>query len=177
MPDRKAPARHGATGSPLMGCIRALVLLASLILVVNSADANVLNDGDFQGLRSLREKTFKLGIDITAAAAHSDTCLPQLTIAIEKFDERFQPLTLMVMLASRMVDITDEKEVIRVLSIEAPPFLKALEAIRQGTNNIMAECTQDSPTAAKGQELLRIFDTTASQLRSIIKKIKGAKQP
>jgi hypothetical protein len=86
-----------------MGCIRALVLLASLILVVNSADANVLNDSDFESLRSLREKTFKLGIDIasasaTAAAAHSDTCLPQLTIAIEKFDERFQPLTVVVML-------------------------------------------------------------------------------
>jgi len=165
-----------------MGCIRALVLLVSLILAVRSADANVLNEGDFEGLRSLREKTLKLGIDITsasatAAAAHRETCLPQLTIAIEKFDERFQPLTLMVILASRMVDITDEKEVIRALSIEAPPFLKALEAIRQGTNNVMSECAQDTLTSVKGQELLRLFDTAASQLRSIIKKINGTKQP
>jgi hypothetical protein len=76
-----------------------------------------------------------------------------------------------------MVDIADEKGVIRVLSIEAPPFPKALEAIRQGTNNIMGECAQDGPTTAEGQELLRIFDTAASQLRSIIKKINGAKQP
>jgi len=165
-----------------MGCIRALVLLVSLILAVKSADANVLNEGDFQGLRRLREKTLKLGIDITsasatAAAAHRETCLPQLTIAIEKFDERFQPLTLMVILASRMVEITDEKEVIRALSIETPPFLNALEAIRQGTNNVISECAQDTLTSGKGQELLRLFDTAASQLRSIIKKINGTKQP
>ena len=76
-----------------------------------------------------------------------------------------------------MVEITDEKEVIRALSIETPPFLNALEAIRQGTNNVISECAQDTLTSGKGQELLRLFDTAASQLRSIIKKINGTNQP
>jgi hypothetical protein len=104
----------------------------------------------------------------------TQVCLWDLNKRITAFYDVLAPLTLLVLLASEMVDITDEKEAIRLLSNDAPAFLKSLEANRRGTNFVIGECAQDNIMAVKGQELLRMFDKAASLVGSIVKKIRAS---
>ena len=98
-----------------------------------------------------------------------------------KFSDDLSPLVTLVLLASKMVDVTDEKAVIHILSVEAPYFLKHLEGRRKGIDGILTlpgiGCPQNSTMVADtAHKILRIYSEAATLFASIVKKI-GASPP
>jgi hypothetical protein len=159
--------------------IRALVLVVLLVLPGGSAGANVLSSNDYEGFRNLAKRMLASLIDTnnTARDKSLDTavCLYRLNENLDAFHDRFDPLVSLVGLASVMVDVSDEKAVIHILSVEAPSLLKSLEGSRRAINYVLSTsdiCPQNSTLAtAAAQKTLRIYDDAATLVRSIIKKI------
>jgi len=161
--------------------IRAIVLLGLLALPAAPASANVLGSNDFDGIDNLEKRTLSLSEEINTLApntpAHTSICLFSLDAQLNKFSDDLHPLVLLVRLASDMTDVTDEKAVIHMLSIEAPLFLKHLQGRQEGINAMVThDCPQDSLVAAAAQIILRIYDEAGPLVGSIVKKI-GASSP
>jgi hypothetical protein len=163
-----------------MNVIRVLVLFALLAFPAGSASANLLGSDDYGGLGNLAKRTFALGRDISTPApgtpVATNLCLIDLNRNLEKFHDKLDPLLSLVGLAAVMADSRDEMAVIYILSIEAPSFLKSLEANRRGINNMMGDaipdlCRQNSTMAATAQKILSIYGDAASLVGSIIEKI------
>jgi hypothetical protein len=161
-----------------MSRVRALVLLASLVLSADCVFANTITRADLEDLHRVHGSSLKLAADIwkymTEVRPPADRfgCLSSLTDpVIDRFSENIKILEPLVLLASKMVDETDEKAVLRILSVEARSFLESLEARRRGTSSVMSQCAQDTVVASRGQELFRIFDRAALIVHSILKKI------
>jgi hypothetical protein len=157
-----------------MSYVRELVLLALLVLPTGSASANTLTrPADFEALHKVLMSALTLGKDLwsTAGTQGDLKCVSYLNDRIKALTDVLGPLDTMVMLASDMVDSTDEQKIIRLLSHQAPDFLKSVEADQRGTNAVMAECAGDALTAVKAQELLHILDRAAGLVKALIKKI------
>jgi len=168
-----------------MNVIRVLVLFALLAFPAGSASANLLGSDDYGSLRNLTKRTFTLGKNISTPAPGTpvvtNLCLIDLNKNLGKIHDKLDPLVSLVGLASVMAESRDEMAVIHILSIEAPSFLKSLEANRRGINNMMGNaipdlCRQNSTVAATAQTILSIYGDAASLVGSIIEKI-GAPPP
>ncbi|HUE09713.1 MAG TPA: hypothetical protein VMQ54_02185, partial [Steroidobacteraceae bacterium] len=148
-----------------MNYIRSLILLASLVLPAKSAIANVLSLADYDNFHNLAQRTRTLEKDIhdlgqPGTPVDTFHCLIELNDNLYKFYDSLDPLVSLVSLASVMVDATDEKAVIHVLSSAAPYFLKSLGYSRRGINNMVAMpdfCPQNNAVSAKTQKILRIL--------------------
>ena len=163
-----------------------MVLSALVVLPAGSASANVISSNDFDGISKLEDRTLTLLQETNAlwgpgTPEATRTCLTDLNDQLDKFYVDLHPLVLLVRLASKMADVTDEKAVIHMLSVEAPYFLKHLEGRRQGIDALLTlpgfGCPQNSTVVADtAHKILRIYSEAATLVGSIVKKI-GASPP
>jgi hypothetical protein len=122
----------------------------------------------------LSEQFLKLGPDsnaFEAAPSSTKVCLLELNTPMDVFYNDFKSVATLTILAARMVDPTDEQQVLRSLRIETRSFFRSLERAKRGTSFIMGECAQDALTVSKAQQLLRIYDRASTLVMGIIRKM------
>lgn len=146
--------------------IRALVLLAWLVLPVKSAIANVLSLADYDNFHQFDLRMRPLGEDLAAliihppmprgappagieAAVRTQNCMIELAGNFDAFEAQLDKIGILVGLAAKMVDNADELLVIRLLSVEAWGFIEQLKSRQQMLNSTVSKCSQDGATVAK----------------------------
>ncbi len=170
-------------------CLRALVLLALLVLCAKSATANVLSVDDYSNFQNLFDSRIRpLKHDLSAlilrppagfatqAGLETQNCIIRLALSLDGFTADLTTVWREAGLAGKMTDSRDETFALAMLTIDARGFLANQENYRTMLNSTLSKCSQDGATVAKGQEILRIYSDAASLVQSIVKKI-GAGLP
>jgi len=111
----------------------ALVILVSLVLLTQSATANVLSAGDYDNFRNLDLKMLSIGDDISGlvanqAATHAPDCVIELAFKFDEVQADLHGLGTLVALAANVTDQADELRVIRQLSLASRRFLEQLKS-------------------------------------------------
>jgi len=163
-----------------MRYIRALILLATLVLPAKSAIANVLNLADYQSFYDLNLNMLPIGDNLYALTARQPkaqgpNCVIDLALKFDAVKADLRNIGTLVGIAASMTDSADESRVIRYLSVVAWEFLEQLKYHRLTLNSIVGSCTEDD-AVAKSQEISRNWSDAASLVHSIVKKI-GANPP
>jgi hypothetical protein len=167
--------------------IRALVLLTVLLLAMKSAIAGPLTIADYDSYYALSVRMRPIGDDFAAfmthppmpggaspagiEAARTQNCIIELAGNYDTNSAKLNTVGLLIGLAARMVDGSDELLVISLLRNEALTFLKSLKFYRQMLSSTTRKCYQDGATVAKSQELSRLYDDADTFVQSIVKKI------
>jgi len=153
----------------------ALVILVSLVLLTQSATANVLSAGDYDNFRNLDLKMLSIGDDISGlvanqAATHAPDCVIELAFKFDEVQADLHGLGTLVALAANVTDQADELRVIRQLSLASRRFLEQLKYHRLILNMVMSSCAEKD-AMAKSQEVSQTWSDAASLVQSIAKKI------
>ena len=168
--------------------LRALVLLAILVLPTKSAIANVLSLADYDDFHNLDLRMRPIANDLDnflihppmprgapqaaiEAAVRTQNCMIQLIGNFDAVGAKLYHVGTLVGLAAKMTDSADELLVRRLLSLSAGGFLEQLKDYRRMLNSTLEGCSQDGATVAKSQEILRIYSEGAALVQSLIKKI------
>jgi hypothetical protein len=153
----------------------APVILVSLVLLTQSATANVLSAGDYDNFRNLDLKMLSIGDDISGlvanqAATHAPDCVIELAFKFDEVQADLHGLGTLVALAANVTDQADELRVIRQLSLASRRFLEQLKYHRLILNMVMSSCAEKD-AMAKSQEVSQTWSDAASLVQSIAKKI------
>jgi hypothetical protein len=153
----------------------APVILVSLVLLTQSATANVLSAGDYDNFRNLDLKMLSIGDDISAlvanqAATHAPDCVIELAFKFDEVQADLHGIGTLVALAANVTDQADELRVIRQLSLASRRFLEQLKYHRLILNMVMSSCAEKD-AMAKSQEVSQTWSDAASLVQSIAKKI------
>jgi hypothetical protein len=153
----------------------APVILVSLVLLTQSATANVLSAGDYDNFRNLDLKMLSIGDDISGlvanqAATHAPDCVIELAFKFDEVQADLHGIGTLVALAANVTDQADELRVIRQLSLASRRFLEQLKYHRLILNMVMSSCAEKD-AMAKSQEVSQTWSDAASLVQSIAKKI------
>jgi len=153
----------------------ALVILVLLVLLTQSATANVLSAGDYDNFRNLDLRMLSIGDDISGlvanqAATHAPDCVIELAFKFDEVQADLHGLGTLVALAANVTDQADELRVIRQLSLASRRFLEQLKYHRLILNMVMSSCAEKD-AMAKSQEVSQTWSDAASLVQSIAKKI------
>jgi len=153
----------------------ALVILVLLVLLTQSATANVLSAGDYDNFRNLDLKMLSIGDDISGlvanqAATHAPDCVIELAFKFDEVQADLHGIGTLVALAANVTDQADELRVIRQLSLASRRFLEQLKYHRLILNMVMSSCAEKD-AMAKSQEVSQTWSDAASLVQSIAKKI------
>jgi hypothetical protein len=153
----------------------APVILVSLVLLTQSATANVLSAGDYDNFRNLDLKMLSIGDDISGlvanqAATHAPDCVIELAFKFDEVQADLHGIGTLVALAANVTDQADELRVIRQLSLASRRFLEQLKYHRLILNMVMSSCAEKE-AMAKSQEVSQTWSDAASLVQSIAKKI------
>jgi hypothetical protein len=149
----------------------ALVILVSLVLLTESATANVLSAGDYDNFRNLDLKMLSIGDDISGlvanqAATHAPDCVIELAFKFDEVQADLHGIGTLVALAANVTDQADELRVIRQLSLASRRFLEQLKYHRLILNMVMSSCAEKD-AMAKSQEVSQTWSDAASLVQSI----------
>ena len=158
----------------------ALVILVSLVLLTQSATANVLSAGDYDNFRNLDLKMLSIGDDISGlvanqAATHAPDCVIELAFKFDEVQADLHGIGTLVALAANVTDQADELRVIRQLSLASRRFLEQLKYHRLILSSVMSNCAEKD-AVAKSQEVSQTWSDAASLIQSIVKKIGASPQ-
>jgi len=158
-----------------MSYTNALVILVLLVLLTQSATANVLSAGDYDNFRNLDLKMLSIGDDISGlvanqAATHAPDCVIELAFKFDEVQADLHGIGTLVALAANVTDQADELRVIRQLSLASRRFLEQLKYHRLILNMVMSSCAEKD-AMAKSQEVSQTWSDAASLVQSIAKKI------
>jgi hypothetical protein len=153
----------------------APVILVSLVLLTQSATANVLSAGDYDNFRNLDLKMLSIGDDISGlvanqAATHAPDCVIELAFKFDEVQADLHGIGTLVALAANVTDQADELRVIRQLSLASRRFLEQLKYHRLILNMVMSSCAEKD-AMAKSQEVSQTWSDAVSLVQSIAKKI------
>jgi hypothetical protein len=153
----------------------APVILVSLVLLTQSATANVLSAGDYDNFRNLDLRMLSIGDDISGlvanqAATHAPDCVIELAFKFDEVQADLHGIGTLVALAANVTDQADELRVIRQLSLASRRFLEQLKYHRLILNMVMSSCAEKD-AMAKSQEVSQTWSDAASLVQSIAKKI------
>jgi hypothetical protein len=156
------------------------VILVSLVLLTNSATANVLSPADYENFRNLDLKMLSIGDDISGlvanqSARHAPDCVIELAFKFDAVQADLHGIGTLVALAANVTDHADELRVIQQLSLASRRFLEQLKYHRLILNSVMSNCA-DNDAVAKSQEVSRTWSDAASLVQSIVKKISASPQ-
>jgi hypothetical protein len=130
-----------------MRYLRALVLLASLLLPGASAVASVLTIADCQGFHDPDLKMLSIGDDLYALitnqpVTHSPDCLIELASKFDAVHADLHTVGTLVGVAADMADNADELRVIHYLDLAAWGFIEKLKYHRLILNSVVSKCTE-----------------------------------
>ena len=153
------------------------VILVSLVLLTNSATANVLSPADYENFRNLDLKMLSIGDDISGlvTATHAPDCVIELAFKFDAVQADVHGVGTLVALAANVTDHADELRVIQQLSLASQRFLEQLKYHRLILSSVMSNCAEND-AVAKSQEVSRTWSDAASLIQSIIKKIGAVPQ-
>jgi hypothetical protein len=151
------------------------VILVSLVLLTNSATANVLSPADYENFRNLDLKMLSIGDDISGlvanqSATHAPDCGIELAFKFDAVQADLHGIGTLVALAANVTDHADELRVIQQLSLASRRFLEQLKYHRLILSSVMSNCAEND-AIAKSQEVSRTWGDAASLVQSIVKKI------
>jgi hypothetical protein len=125
-------------------------------------------------LYEVQHQLFQIGADVESfarAPIETKLCMDDLTKPMDVFLDGFKPVVMLTILATRMADGTDEKEVLRFLRNEKRLFYDSLERAKRGTNFVMGQCAHEPLAINRAQRLLDLYGRAGVLVKGIIKKI------
>jgi len=158
----------------------APVILVSLVLLTQSATANVLSAGDYDNFRNLDLKMLSIGDDISGlvanqAATHAPDCVIELAFKFDAVQADLHGVGTLVELAANVTDHADELRVIQRLSLASRSLIEQLKYHRLILSSVMSNCAEKD-AIAKSQDVSRTWSDAASLVQSVIKKIDASPQ-
>jgi hypothetical protein len=152
-----------------------IFISALFAIFILTARADALDINDYNRLDNLWGKFLQLNKDILSVQkdvpgdrnSQALDCFGLLSNNLEAAERSIKSLTMMVLVASKMIDKSDEKTVLDVLSMEARSFYRYVEVGRGYINRAAGECSLKDGFATTAQEALRLYDEATSLVRSM----------
>jgi hypothetical protein len=164
---------------------RAIYLLLLIVGVFTAAaDANVLNNSDFEYLSILIQKGTQIVVDIrqsddalnSSPGARSEIvaayCLERLRNDMEQLTLEGDHLQSVVAIARRMVDPKDEEITIRFVKTIAEAASRKVQPLRDDVRTIIDICPIGTAISANVRQVLSFMDDFANVVGSIARRIK-----
>jgi hypothetical protein len=149
----------------------SFVLTAMMLVTATAFDATYhkrLRDLKLKGLQLQKEIIYlqtRVTVDRVGAGAYE--CLTGLHRSVEVVTLQIESLSWVALIASLMIDKSDEQKALEVLKLTANGLLGEMEVNREGINNTAVVCSRHGVVTLKTQEVLGLYSEAGSLVRSM----------
>lgn len=158
----------------LFTCLsRAAIFLLAMAVLLFSADARVLSDGDLGRISAIKKLSVEVMTDITLLSRRPDLsgadndCIKSTLRTLTQVSEELQSYEYLITIESQLNDFDDDKSMRGILRFAVENALKVLETERKRLGELSDQCSRYPLSAGKTKQATQFIESIAAILKSI----------